>query len=290
MREVTKRAIELWIATVAAGEFHYKEVLDGAVDPAAWGKVRKYIHELCYPRVGQPICETIGRRDGYYRPIQNGIEPEDFSNMTERIDSGLILPFDLRKYVFLYPRTAVIVAGSKSSGKTGFLYKTVKLNLGKRNVILLSNMEGGKEQMYDRFKAMGVDLSAIPKFIYRVATDFHDFIKEPDTLYIIDYIDAPDGVDFYLIGAAVGKVLHKLQGNSVAVIGLQKPYNRDIAVGGEGTLRKADLYLAMDNSKLKIVDAKVPADKRVHPKNMQWTFVYDDEGTNFLNIQKYEGF
>ena len=39
----------------------------------------------------------------------------------------------------------------------------------------------------------------------------------------------------------------------------------------------------MDSSKLKIVDAKVPAQKNLHPKNMQWTFQYDDDGTNFLN-------
>jgi len=290
MKEVTKHDIELWVQTVARGEFHYKEVLDGGINPASLGKVRKYIHELCYPRVGDPICEPIGRRDGYYRPIQNEVQPIDFTNTTGGKDFPVVLPFDLRKYVFLYPETVTVIAGSKSSGKTGFLYRTVALNLGKVNVRLLSNVEGGREQMYDRFKAMGIDLSRQPPFIYYVEDNYHDYIKESNTLYVIDYIDAPEGVDFYLIGAAIGKVRKKLTkvGNSVAVIGLQKPFNRDIAVGGETTLRNADLYLAMDSSKLKIVDAKVPANKKLHPKNMQWTFVYDDEGTNFLNITQSE--
>ena len=290
MREVTKRDIELWIQTIAKGEFHYKEVLDGGVNPASLGKVRKYIHELCYPRVGDPICEPVGRRDGYYRPIQDEAKPIDFTNITEKRDFPIILPFDLRKYVFLYPGTVTVVAGSKSSGKTGFIYRTVALNLGKVNLRLLSNMEGGKEQMYDRFKAMGIDLAEQPRFIYYVDNNFHDYIKEPDTLYLIDYIDAPEGVDFYVIGAQVMKVRHKLTkvGNSCAIIGLQKPYHRDIAVGGETTLKNADLYLAIDSNKLKIVDAKVPANKRIHPRNMQWTFQYDDDGTNFLNIQRYE--
>ena len=291
MKEFTKHDIELWIQTIARGEFHYKEVLDGGINPASLGKVRKYIHELCYPRVGEPICEPVGRRDGYYRPIQNEALPVDFKDITSRKDFPVILPFNLRKYVFLYPETITIVAGSKSSGKTGFIYRTVALNLGKVNVKLLSNMEGGRIQMYDRFKAMGIDLAGQPPFIYYVEDNFHDYVKEPNTLYIIDYIDAPDGVDFYIIGAAVQKVSKKLKkiGGSVAVIGLQKPYHRDIAVGGEGTLRNADLYLAMDSSRLKIVDAKVPAIKNLHPKNMQWTFQYDDEGTNFLNIQQCEG-
>ena len=287
MKEVTKHDIELWIQTIAKGEFHYSKVLDGGVNPASLGKVRKYIHELCYPKVGDPICESIGRRDGYYRPILNDALPIDFTNMTGRIDFPIILPFDLRKYVFLYPGTSTVVGGSKSSGKSGFLYRTVALNLGKVNVRLLSNMEGGIQQMYDRFNAMGIDLAEHPGLVYFVQDNFHDHIKEPNTIYVIDYIDAPDGVDFYLIGAAVKKVGNKLvKLNSVAVIGLQKPFHRDIAVGGYGTLTNADLYLAMDSNKLKIVDAKVPADKKVHPKNMQWTFQYDDEGTNFLNIQQ----
>jgi len=202
-------------------------------------------------------------------------------------DFPVILPFDLRKYVFIYPDTIIIVAGSKSSGKTGFCYRAIADNLGKVNIKLLSNMEGGRELMYDRFKAMGVDLATLPKFIYPVSDHFHDHIKDKDTLYVIDYIDAPEGDDFYLIGAQIKKVDRKLQGlNSVAIIGLQKPTDRDTAFGKEQTLKVASLYIAMDSNKLKIVDAKVPADKNIHPKNMQWSFTYEDEGTRFDNIQE----
>ncbi|GAH02456.1 unnamed protein product, partial [marine sediment metagenome] len=78
-------------------------------------------------------------------------------------------------------------------------------------------MEGGRELMYDRFKAMGIDLATAPKFIYPVDNHFHDHIKDRDTLYLIDYIDAPEGDDFYLIGAQIKKIDHKLQGlNSIA--------------------------------------------------------------------------
>jgi len=70
------------------------------------------------------------------------------------------------------------------------------------------------------------------------------------------------------------------------VIGLQKPAMRDTAFGGEQTLKTASLYLAMDSHKLKIVDAKVPADPKIHPKNMQWSFDYSESGTQFLNIQR----
>ena len=92
------------------------------------------------------------------------------------------------------------------------------------------------------------------------------------------------------VESQINKIDRKLQGlNSVAVIGLQKPLGRDTAFGGDQTLKNATLYIAMDSKKLKIVDAKVPATKTVHPKNMQWTFSYEDEGTKFTQVMPYHG-
>lgn len=284
MPEITRYDIELWIKTVATGEFHYKNVLGlgGVLTPKEDNKLRGIIRDLCIAGV----CESIGRNDGRYRPVEDRVEPIDFGKLRPR-DFPVILPFDLRRYVFIYPDTTIIYAGSKSSGKSGLIYRTIKLNWEKVNIKLLSNMEGGKEQMYDRFKVMGIDLATVPKFIYPVYDHFHDHIKEKDTLYFIDYIDAPEGDDFYLIGAQIKRVDKKLQGlNSVAIIALQKPSDRDTAFGKEQTLKVASLYLAMDSNKLKIVDAKVHADKKVNPKNLQWTFQYEEEGTKFVNIQE----
>lgn len=287
MPSITRADVELWITTVATGDFHYKNVLglQGRLDPKDDSKLRRIIWDLCQAGV----CESIGRNDGHYRAIDNGVSPLDFTQLRRR-DFPIVFPFDLRKYVFIYPDTTSVVAGSKNSGKSGFIYRTAALNMGKINIKLLTNLEGGKEQMYDRFKAMGMDLATLPKFIYPVDDNFHDHIKDRDTLYLIDYIDAPNGDEFYLIGGKVSKVDKKLQGlNSHALIGLQKPMGRDTAFGGEQTLKAATLYIAMDSNKLKIVRAKVSADKKVHPDNMQWTFQYDEEGTNFRNIQPYHG-
>ncbi len=287
----TKHDIESWIEMIATGEFHYKEVLGLGSNllPEESGKLRRIMHELCH--VKEPIVESIGRRDGWYRPIQNGAAPLDWQEIEAHKDAGIILPFDLRKYVFIYPDTTIIVAGSKSGGKTGFLYRTVALNMNRVNTILLTNLEGGISMLRDRFNAMDIEIPKPAPFkTIPVFDNFHDYIKESNALYVIDYIDAPEGTDFFLIGAQVKKVDNRLQGkNSVAVIGLQKPRLRDEAFGGEQTLKAATLYMAMDDKKLKIVDAKVPADKKIHPKNMQWTFDYSDDGTNFHNIQPYYG-
>ncbi len=287
--EISKYAIRTWIQTIATGEFHYASVLglNKVLDPKENNKLRNIIHEL----VKDGICESVGRRDGYYRAILELDKPIDFSETVEKSEFPVIYPFGLRRYVFIYPNTVTIVAGAKSSGKTGWCYRVVEMNMHKMNTVLLSNMEGGKEQMYDRFKAMGVDIpnSPMKDKVYHKTENFHDFVKEPQTLYVIDYIDCPDGESFYLIGAAISKVSKKLGEGSHAVIGLQKPTMRDTAFGGEQTLKDAALYIAMNDKKLKIVDAKVPAQKHFHPKNMQWSFKYDDEGTTFTDItQTYE--
>lgn len=285
MPELTAYAVETWIKTIATGEFHYKQVLDGAVKPTAYGRLRRIMFDLC--KAG--ICESVGRRDGYYRAIQEEQPDIEWQDTPARVSFPIELPFDLRKYVFIYPNTVIIVAGFKSAGKTGFLYRTAAMNMNKVNTVILSNLEGGKEQFRDRFYAMDINIPKPAPFkLKHVCDNFHDWIKWANTLYIVDYIDAPEGTDFYLIGALITKIRKKLN-NSVAVIGLQKPSGRDTAYGGELTLKEATLYIAMDSNKLKIVDAKVPANPDIIPKNMQWTFQYQDGGTQFTNIQESWG-
>lgn len=288
MAELTRYDVEQWIKNIATGEFSYRAVLENQVKPSAYGKLRKIMYDLCH--ADEPCVESVGRRDGYYIPIDDHAVDLDWQNVGSKVDSGLVLPFDLRKYVFIYPDTTIVVAGSKSSGKTGFLYRTVVLNMYRVNVMLLTNLEGGLGMLKDRFDAMDIDIPVPAPFKTKFVTEhFHQYVKDSNTLYVIDYIDAPDGSDFYMIGAQVKKIDQKLQGlGSNAAIGLQKPSGRDTAFGGEQTLKAPTLYLAMDNKKLKIVDAKVPADQKKlgHPKNMQWSYRYEDEGTRFEDIQE----
>ncbi len=232
-----------------------------------------------------PILQQVGRNG--YRVIEDLPEPVDWQN-AETGDFPVILPFDLRKYVVIEPDSCMIFAGSKDSGKTGALMRIVALNMLKMNVVFLSNMEGGKGQIRRRFEAMDIEIPNPPPFkLYHVTENFHDVIKEPNTLYVIDYIDVPDTGEFYMIPGAIGQIQKALVNlGSVAAIGLQKKRNSDDAYGGEQTKKKATLYLAMNPNKIKIVLAKVWADKTVNPVNMQWTFQYANEGTNFLNLQK----
>ena len=285
--KLTLFLVEQWITTVATGEFHYKQVLEGDIEADAYPKLREYISRCCE----KGICESLGRRDGWYRPIQELPTPVNWQGANAQKDFPVILPFGLRKYIWVDPETTSMVAGSKDSGKTLMLMKIVVLNM--RNpefkVIFLTNMEEGVNQLKRRFEYMGVPNPA-PFLTYQIIDNFHDAIKEANTLYVIDYIDVPESGEFYMIAPAVAKIQVRLVGlNSVAIIGLQKKMGSDWAYGGQQTLKKATFYLAMDVGKLKIISAKIPADPKILPKNMQWSFGYNETGSDFTNIERYYG-
>jgi len=290
MPEISRFDVEIWIATVATGKFHYKSVcgLQGRLDPKSDNKLRGIIWELCK----KGVCESVGGRDGWYRPIDKLPDPEDWQNTDATKDFPIVLPFDLRKYVWIDPGTTIVVAGSKDSGKTGFLMRTVVLNMNRLNTVFLCNMEGGKNQLKRRFGAMDIKIPNPPPFKTWVKTEnFHDYMKEPNTLYVIDYIDVPESGEYFMIPQAIARIQTKLLelGRSVAVVGLQKRGSSDIAYGGELTLKKTSLYIALNPGRLKIVSAKLHANPKIDPKNMQWTFKYEEEGTKFSQITPYYG-
>jgi len=292
MAEISRAEIENWIKAVPEGAFHYKDImgLRSVLNPKLDTNLRKVIHDFCHQ--SKPICESVGRGDGFYRRIDELPVPVDWQNTDPLKDFPMVLPFDLRKYAWIDPGTHIVVTGSKDSGKTGFMMRTVAMNMYIINTVFLSNFEGGINQLKRRFDAMDILIPNPPPFkVWMKTENFHDYMKEPDTLYVIDYIDVPESGEFYMIAPAIARIQTKLQqlGNCVAVIGLQKKRNSDTAYGGEQTLKKANLYLAMDPGKIKIVSAKIPTDPRIDPKNMQWSFLYSEEGTKFLNIQRYYG-
>jgi len=287
MAEVNRHDIELWIQAIPTGEFHYKAVLDGNIDPSCYPRLRRIMHDICAAE--DPICESVGKRDGYYRAIEDMPDAVDWQSVDPSKDFPIVLPFELRKYVWIDNNSTIAVAGSKDSGKTGFIMRTVVMNMNHLNVEFLTNMEGGVNQLKRRFDAMDIEIPKPAPFKVRHMIDnFHDAIKTPNTLYLIDYIDVPESGEFYMIAGAIAKIQVKLR-NSVAVIGLQKRANSDWAYGGEGTKKKPCLYLAMNPGKLKVVSAKVPVSPKLDPTNMQWTFDYDEQGTKFSNIARWEG-
>ncbi len=288
---LTAGLVRDWIQNVATGEFHFKEVLGGRVLKEGYEKLRKILWDLCHEN--NPIVESIGKHDGHYRPIQELPQPIDFQTAPLEQRFKLKLPFELETYIWIYPETVGAIGGSKSASKTGFILESVLMNMNDVNTILLSNLEGGTGQMHDRLisfaSAMGIELPyPRPYKVYPVYENFHDMIKEKNTLYLIDYIDVPESGEFFMIAPQISKVRQHLVGkNSVAIIALQKPFGRKLPFGKDQVLKDLTFYAAMESNKLEIVDAKKWIDPLVNPVGLTFNFSIDHSaGGKITNIQR----
>ena len=233
--------------------------------------------------------------DGTYRKLETEKKPIDWQSADLSKTLPLVLPFDIHQVCRIYPKSIIIVAGSKNEGKTSFLLKCVQLNMLKFQLDLY-NSETGPEQLKERLTPLAIPNPA-PFETYERYDNFADVI-EPDHLSIIDYLDLNSEV--YLVGTEIDAIFRKLT-TGCAIIGLQKPppsttyikgvkhvIERDLAYGGGFTAKRAVLYISLSSHRLKLIYVKIPKNPQVNPNNMQWSYEFDEIGY-FKNIQRYYG-
>lgn len=237
--------------------------------------LRVIFHRLVKEGLAEPV-KTKG--EGWYRRVESELDEINIFAHYEFYD--MLWPFDLEKYVRVSPRSVTVVAGEKSAGKTLFLLRLALLNSYDHEVHFF-NSESSGALLKERLLAMDSTLTTpLPFRIYSRMYNFEDVVK-PDALNIIDYLMEEE--EAYKTAAKIRRVLDKLH-DGIAVIGLQKPPGeRDFGYGGYQTMSAPELYLALRRNSLKIVTAKSRANGKVNPVNMQWTFLYDEKGAQFIN-------
>jgi len=228
------------------------------------------------------IVQTTGE-DGHWRKVDNTLVVMDWQDADPRASLDLTFPFNLEGVCKLYPKSIVIVAGSKQAGKTAFLLNFAVNNMNSAMGLDVFNSETGPEQLKSRLDPMGVPRPC-PFKVYERYDSFADVI-DPDRISVIDYLDLNSEV--YMVGKEIDDIFRKLN-KGIAVIGLQKPPGRDLAYGAGFTAKRAQLYISLDSNKMKLVYVKTPRDVK-NPDNMMWTFKLDD-GIHFTDIDRYYGF
>ena len=232
--------------------------------------------------------------DGTFRKIDNEKKTIDWQSADISKTLPIKLPFGIHNLCRIYPKSIIIVAGSKNEGKTSFLLECVKLNMDKF-LVDLYNSETGPEQLKERLTPLDIPNPA-PFSTYERYDNFADII-DSENLAVIDYLDFNSEV--YLVGDEIDKIFRKIK--CCAIIGLQKPppsvtyvkgvkkiIDRDLAYGGGFTAKRSVLYISLSSRRLKLVYVKTPANPKTNPQNMQWTYSFDDNGY-FTNIQRYYG-
>ena len=237
------------------------------------------------------VVEKHPKKDGVYRRPEIEAPPIEWEDADISGTVDIAFPFELEKWVKIYPRNIICVAGAPNAGKTAMMLNMIKLNQDKFPISYFSN-EMGAEELKLR---LGKFKDVTWKFEARERSSNYADVIRPDSLNIIDYLEIL--ADFYSVAGELKAIWEKLN-KGIAIVALQKKrsymekgklHEVDLGRGAEFGLEKPRLYLSMDNGKLKIVKAKNWVQGGVNPNNLTWRFSLR-EGTSFTNIQLIEGF
>ena len=289
-KELTQAVVEQWVSLVS-GTFSVRSVWAELGIESYEGK--QYLRVILN-RLEKKGFIRSAARDGTYCRVDDELKIMEWQSADPEKVVPLKFPFGVENYCRIYPKSIVIVAGSKNAGKTAFLYNFIQLNMNQFPIDLF-NSETGPEQMVERFRPLGIPNPA-PFKVYERYDNFADVIH-PDHISVIDYLDLNSEV--YLVGAEIDAIFRK-KNKGVAIIGLQKPpptvafvrgvktfVERDLAYGGGFTAKRASLYITMGNNKLKLLYVKTPKNPKVNPNNLTFTFTMSEDGIHFLNIKRH---
>jgi len=241
------------------------------------GNRRQVLHRL----VQKGILEKHPDKNGLFRKLiseATAIEwvQADISNVYRAR-----FPFELEKYVLLYPKNIVVLAGCGNAGKTAFMLNVIKLNMNKFNVHYF-NSEMGAEELKVRLSKF--DDVAENEWIFDPRERSFNFAEViyPDDMNIIDYLELNEG-NFYKIAHEIRGIHDKLR-KGVAIIALQKKEGAEFGRGADLSAEKSRLYLTMDSNILKIKKGKNWAQQTLNPNNMEFPYKLVN-GAKFI----YEG-
>jgi hypothetical protein len=214
-----------------------------------------------------------GGKTGIYIKVDSKDNIIDWRNADDK-EYPIKLPLNVQDLVKIYPGNIVVVAGASNTGKTSFMLETVRLNQRTHEVYYF-NSEMGASELKTRLQLFS-DVIALDKWKFTAierSTNFADAIK-PKALNIIDFMEVYD--DFWKIGGWIRDVHAKLDGG-VAIIAIQKKSStkrdkQSYGRGGELSIEKPRLYLAMDRGRLEIIKAKAWRSHDVNPNGLMRGF------------------
>lgn len=297
-KQLTQSIVEQWVS-MATGAFTLFDV--GRELNIQTDEGRNYLRVVMHRLVKLGLVETVGKKDGVFRPVDKSKKEIDLTNIDPNATIPLMLPFGIHEYVEFYAKNIVLVAGETNAGKTCFLYNTAVMNMDLFKTDFYTNNEATPQEIIKRLSHL--DTPIPPPFKIFERYDNYADVIDPNNLTIIDYLDMNSEV--YLAGEEIERVHQKLQ-NGIAVIGMQLPppvktinrgkeelHHRSLAYGGAFTIKKPVLYLNLwmngtENGGIcRIEKAKNRAQPRINPNNMQWQYTIDAYGAQFIKYERY---
>jgi len=242
--------IEAWVRATE-GPFHVTALrrdlgLDGNK------KDRDHVAQILLRLKRSMVIEATGKRAGEYRLLVKDMIPVNWKDAVPE-SMELTFPFGIEKLVNIYPKSVMVIAGRSNAGKTAFLLDFVKRNMGNYVIHYFSSEMGESEARRRLELHEDVHLESWDFKMWDRAAHFADVIQA-NAVNIIDYLESLEAEE-YKVKAYISQIWQKLD-RGVALIAIQKNKGRDIGRGGEATLDRARLYIAIDDGIIKIVKAK----------------------------------
>lgn len=222
------------------------------------------------------IIEPFGDKRGHYVRVRAECKAIEWQTSTSDW-YPLNMPLGLSGICGVRKKNIIIVAGETNAGKTWFVLQVLHDNLhqngGAHDRIDYFNSEMGPDEL--RLRLMGID-DRIENWqglkAFERNSDFHTVIR-PDGLNIIDYLEVSD--KFFLVADMIRRIHERLT-DGVAIICLQKNKGKDTGRGGDFSLEKARLSIALSYAfgvnTCKVVKCKNPLRGNLNPQGQEIDF------------------
>lgn len=214
------------------------------------------------------------------------IEPEP-EEMDIEGDNGIPvnvpLPLNISEMANIYAGSIILVAGASNAGKTAFLLSTLNEMLSRGasptsfskekmwrpsskphggKVFRYLNCEMSKGELRARLTTFGTrsieEWTSLVSFV-ECTRLFHQAVL-PNGVTFVDYLDVTQ--DFYEAPHLISQIYETLD-TGVAIVAMQKPPDREFAIGGTQTIAKPRLVINLDSNEqygmiAKLVKVKEP--------------------------------
>ncbi len=239
---------------------------------------KQFLRDELASRVLDGVLEHEGQK---YRLIDLELREIDWFGADEEDYIRINLPFNLGRYVKLYPGL-VVIAGEKGKGKSAWMMDCIFKNISDVPQYYFVN-DARDVELKDRFLSI-VENKNMPLpephqlKVYERYGKFGDVIVR-DGINYVDYLDV--NTDFYSIGQEMDDI-HKATGNGITFVAIQKNPKEKIGLGGIFSWKKTQLYITLSEplppmddmwkGVLKLVRTRGMADPRLEPEGRKWHY------------------
>ena len=204
-------------------------------------------------QIDKQVLVRHPRSNGLYRKLDRTKEIMDWQKVPI-CPIDIKLPLGIDTFFATYPKNIFVFAGTPDAGKTAYFLDFVKNNMEFSDIHYFNSEMSDEELKLRIQKHQDIEVDDWSFEAVSRVTNFADVI-DPNGVNIIDYMELGD--EIYKVGLWL-RELHDRLDKGIAIVGLQKPYGRELGYGKELALQIPRLYVSFEyHKKHQIYSARI---------------------------------